>query len=162
MSCYVDKVFLHEQLKRHDKMQKDFINIAAHELRTPIQPILGLTEILRSRTKDVEQIKLLEVVGRSARRLQRLTEDILDVTRIENQSLNLKKERFNLNDMIVNAIDDIMTNKESSSIKRNVKVIYPHQSRDISIEADKGRINQVIHNLLEDSLFVIISSIAFT
>src|ERR1043166_2912105 len=91
---------LHEQLKRHDKMQKDFINIAAHELHTPIQPILGLTEILRSRTKDVERIKLLEVVGRSARRLQRLTEDILDVTRIENQSLNLKKKRFNLNDMI--------------------------------------------------------------
>jgi signal transduction histidine kinase len=54
--------------------------------------------------------------------------------------------------MIVNAIDDITTNKESSRIKRNViKVIYPHQSRDISIEADKGRINQVIHNLLDNS-----------
>jgi K+-sensing histidine kinase KdpD len=71
----------------------------------------------------------LEVVGRSTRRLQRLTEDILDVTRIENQSLNPKKERFNLNDITVNAIDDITTNKESSRIKRNViKVIYPHQS----------------------------------
>ena len=156
---------LYEQLKRHDKMQKDFINIAAHELRTPIQPILGLTEILRSRTNDAEEIKLLEVVGRSARRLQRLTEDILDVTRIENQSLNLKKERFNLNDMIVNAIDDIMTNKESSRIKRNlIKVIYPpHQSRDISIEADKGRINQVIHNLLDNSLkFTYSGTIAIT
>src|SRR5437763_14501954 len=73
---------LYEQLKRHDKMQKDFINIAAHELRTPIQPILGLTEILRSRIKDVEQIELIEVVCRSARRLQLLTEDISDVTRI--------------------------------------------------------------------------------
>ncbi|MGB8025935.1 MAG: ATP-binding protein [Nitrososphaeraceae archaeon] len=156
---------LYEQLKRHDKMQKDFINIAAHELRTPIQPILGLTEILRSRTNDAEEIKLLEVVGRSARRLQRLTEDILDVTRIENQSLNLKKERFNLNDMIVNAIDDITTNKESSRIKRNlIKVIYPpHQSRDISIEADKGRINQVIHNLLDNSLkFTYSGTIAIT
>jgi two-component system, OmpR family, sensor histidine kinase VicK len=155
---------LYEQLKRHDKMQKDFINIAAHELRTPIQPILGLTEILRSRTKDVEQIKLLEVVGRNARRLQRLTEDILDVTRIENQSLNLKKERFNLNDMIVNTIDDITTNKESSRIKRNlIKVIYPHQSRDIFIEADKGRINQVIHNLLDNSLkFTYSGTIAIT
>jgi signal transduction histidine kinase len=155
---------LYEQLKRHDKMQKDFINIAAHELRTPIQPILGLTEILRSRTKDVEQIKLLEVVGRSARRLQRLTEDILDVTRIENQSLNLMRERFNLNDMIVNAIDDITTNKESSRIKGNlIKVIYPHQSRDIFIEADKGRINQVIHNLLDNSLkFTYSGTIAIT
>jgi signal transduction histidine kinase len=55
--------------------------------------------------------------------------------------------------MIVNAIDDITTNKESSRIKRNViRVIYPHQSLDISIEADKGRINQVIHNLLDNSL----------
>src|ERR1051325_6577765 len=65
--------------------------------------------------------------------------------------------------MIVNAIDDIMTNKESSSIKRNVKVIYPHQSRDISIEADKGRINQVIHNLLDNSLkFTYSGTIAIT
>ncbi|MFL6369361.1 MAG: sensor histidine kinase, partial [Nitrososphaeraceae archaeon] len=74
---------LYEQLKRHDKMQKEFINIAAHELRTPIQPILGLTENLLSHTEDIEQAKLLQVVSRNAKRLQRLTEDILDVTKIE-------------------------------------------------------------------------------
>ncbi|MFL6355451.1 MAG: histidine kinase dimerization/phospho-acceptor domain-containing protein, partial [Nitrososphaeraceae archaeon] len=66
---------LYEQLKRHDKMQKEFINIAAHELRTPIQPILGLTENLLSHTEDIEQAKLLQVVSRNAKRLQRLTED---------------------------------------------------------------------------------------
>ena len=113
---------LYEQLKRQDKMQKDFINLAAHELRTPIQPILGLTENLISHAKDIEQAKLLEVVSRNAKRLKRLTEDILDITKIESQSLNLKKERFNLNDIIVNSIDDMMTmtNKQfSNKIEKN-------------------------------------------
>jgi two-component system, OmpR family, sensor histidine kinase VicK len=146
---------LYEQLKRQDKMQKDFINIAAHELRTPIQPILGLTENLISHAKDIEQAKLLEVVSRNANRLKRLTEDILDITKIESQSLNLKKERFNLNDIIVNSIDDMMTmtNKQfSNKIEKNLIKLQYHQAQDIFVEADKGRINQVIHNLLYNSL----------
>jgi len=69
---------LYEQLKHQDIMQKEFINIAAHELKTPIQPILGLTEILRSQIKDVKQQELLEVTIRNAKRLQQLTNDILD------------------------------------------------------------------------------------
>jgi len=73
---------LFEQLKRHDKMQRDFINIAAHELRTPMQPILGLTDVVRSHIQDPEQAKLLDIVSRNAKILRRLTEDILDVTRI--------------------------------------------------------------------------------
>lgn len=77
---------LYEQLKVHDKMQKEFIDIAAHELRTPIQPILGLTGVLRSRkVRDREEEELMDVIIRNARRLQRLTEDILDITRIESQ-----------------------------------------------------------------------------
>src|SRR5919197_1701908 len=92
-------------------MQKEFINIAAHELRTPIQPIIGLSKIALRNTKDIEQAKLLEVINRNANRLQRLTEDILDVTKIESQSLNLHKEQFNLNELISNAIEDIMTKK---------------------------------------------------
>jgi two-component system sensor histidine kinase VicK len=103
----------HEQLKVHDKMQKEFIDVAAHELRTPIQPIIGLSEVVLSNTKDAEQAKLLEVVNRNAKRLQRLTEDILDITKIESQSLNLKKEQFNLNEVISDAIEDIMTKKSS-------------------------------------------------
>jgi signal transduction histidine kinase len=143
-----------EQLKVHDKMQKEFINIAAHELRTPIQPIIGLTQVVCSRIKDREEGQLLGVVNRNAKRLKQLTEDILDVTKIESQSLNLKKEKFNLNDIIVNAIDDIMTNKQSFKIKNNlVKLQYHHPSQqDIFVQADKGRISQVIHNLLDNAL----------
>ena len=77
----------YEQLKRHNKMQEEFINIAAHELRTPIQPILGLTQVVRSNTKDAKQCELLDATIRNARRLQQLTEDILDVTKIEGHSV---------------------------------------------------------------------------
>ena len=146
---------LYEQLKRHDKMQKEFINIAAHELRTPIQPILGLTENLLSHAKDIEQAKLLEVVNRNAKRLKRLTEDILDITKIETQSLNLKKERFNLNDIVANSIEDMMTmtNKQSSNkIEKNLIKLQYHQAQDVFVEADKGRISQVIHNLLDNAV----------
>jgi two-component system, OmpR family, sensor histidine kinase VicK len=89
---------LNEELKKTDdrqkefiKMQQEFINVAAHELRTPIQPILSLTEVLRSKIKDNEQEELLAVIIRNAKRLGQLTQNILDVTRIESQSLQLKK-----------------------------------------------------------------------
>jgi two-component system sensor histidine kinase VicK len=146
---------LYKQLKMHDKMQKEFINIAAHELRTPIQPILGLSEVVLSNTKDIEQAKLLQVVSRNAKRLQRLTEDILDVTKIESQSLNLNKEQFNLSDVIANAIDDIMTNKVSLRAKNGnnnnaIKLLYKPQ--DVFVYADKARISQVIHNLLDNAV----------
>jgi two-component system, OmpR family, sensor histidine kinase VicK len=147
----------HEQLKTHDKMQEEFINIAAHELRTPIQPILGLTQVLRYNIKDPKQCELLDITIRNARRLQRLTEDILNVTKIESQSLNLNKERFNLKDVISNAIDDIMTNIQSSSsmtITNNngaINLVY-HQPQDVFIYADKGRISQVVSNLLDNAV----------
>ncbi len=66
-------------------MQREFINIAAHELRTPIQPILGLTEIVKNKTKDREQKELLSIVISNANRLKKLSEDVLDVTKIESK-----------------------------------------------------------------------------
>jgi two-component system, OmpR family, sensor histidine kinase VicK len=61
-------------------MQREFINVAAHELRTPVQPILGLSEVLQYQIKDDKQRSMVDVISRNAKRLQRLTEDILDVT----------------------------------------------------------------------------------
>ena len=89
-------------------------------MRTPIQPIIGLSGILRSQIKDSKQQELLDVIVRSAKRLQRLSEDILDVTRIESHNLMLRKEKFNLNEIISNAISDttnhviVKENKENS------------------------------------------------
>jgi signal transduction histidine kinase len=145
-----------KRLEVHDKMQKDFINIAAHELRTPIQPILALTQVLRSRKeknnngKEIEEeLSLLDAVIRNAKRLQRLAEDILDVTKIESHSLILHKERFNLNEVISNTIQDISRNQISNG---KVKLRYEFDKDLLFIEADKERITQVISNLLSNAV----------
>ena len=96
----------YEQLKVHNKTQKEFIDIAAHELRTPLQPIIGIMNVLRSRVTDYEQQKLFDIVIRNAKRLQRLSEDILDVTRIEGRTLDIKKEVFNINDTITSILQE--------------------------------------------------------
>jgi signal transduction histidine kinase len=90
-----------EQLRNQGNMQREFINVAAQELRSPIQPILGLSEVLRSkRIENSEQHEILDTVIRNAKRLHQLTEDMLDVTKIEGKTLKLKIERFNLNHVI--------------------------------------------------------------
>lgn len=151
-----------EQLKLQEKMQKEFINVAAHELRTPIQPILGLSEILRSRLTKApgwQGQDLLDIIIRNAKRLQRLAEDILDVTRIESQSLRLKKERFNLNQMVSNIIEDhrnqiLKDNTETKTENTNtgINLIFLPGKDDIEVEADKSRIAQVISNLLSNAI----------
>jgi signal transduction histidine kinase len=141
-----------EQLNLHDKMQKEFINIAAHELRTPIQPLLSLTQIIRSKIKDAEQGELLDNVIKNAKRLQRLAEDILDITRIESQSLDLKKERFNLNDLILNGVQDYKNQLEKDH-DNNITLLYEFKNDDIFfVEADRYRLTQVISNLLNNAI----------
>ncbi|HZA06681.1 MAG TPA: HAMP domain-containing sensor histidine kinase, partial [Nitrososphaeraceae archaeon] len=144
-----------EQLKVHGKMQREFIDIAAHELRTPIQPILGLAQVISSRIKDTEEAELLKVVTRNAKRLQQLTEDILDVTRIESSSLVLNREEFDLNGVIVNAVNDLIANSVSFSGKKkeNTRIFYePLKNKNIIVQADKARITQVISNLLNNAV----------
>jgi signal transduction histidine kinase len=88
-------------------MQKEFINVAAHELRSPIQPILGLSEVLKSKEGNIKEYnELIDVINRNAKRLRQLTEDILDVARIEGKLLNLRKSRFDLKELILNTIAD--------------------------------------------------------
>ena len=150
-----------EQLRNHDKMQKEFINVAAHELRTPIVPILNLSELLYSNAKgqqrqvqEEEQKEMLEIILRNANRLHQLTEDILDVTRIESHSLQIRKERFNLNDVILNVIEDYKKQIVNHN-NGNVKLIYePANSGNTAtlVEADRRRLTQVISNLLNNAI----------
>ena len=146
---YEDIKKAHEQLKLHSKAQKEFINVAAHELRTPIQPILGLSQLLLSKSGSIEQYnELLSIINRNAKRLNRLSDDILDATKIESKSLELKRERFDLNDIIINAMDDIILSKDL--LNKNVQLLY--QPQVIELEADKGRISQVISNLMGNAV----------
>ena len=145
-----------EQLKVHDKMQKEFINIAAHELRTPIMPILGEVEIIeedldpKTKTVKVEE-EQIQLIIRNAKRLDRLASDILDVTKIESNSLKLEKVYFNLNDVLSNSIRDIQNQVSSGDIgTKNIKIFY--EPVDLKVSGDKERINQVVSNLLSNAL----------
>jgi signal transduction histidine kinase len=141
---------VNEQLIQHDKLQKEFIDMAAHELRTPIQPILGLTDVLRDNISDSHQSRLLDVIMRNARRLQRLSCDILDVSKIESSLLKLSKSPIDLNEKIKTVINDIQNGYDTEG-NNNVKIVFqPKES--ITVYADRDRIYQVLSNLLNNAV----------
>ena len=107
----------YEKIQRHDKMQKEFIDIAAHELRTPLQPIIGITTILKDEIQSKRHKELLDVVIRNTERLKKLSEEILDVTRIESDSFNLNKEHFRIKEKILHILDNYKNNSETKNIK---------------------------------------------
>ena len=135
-----------EQLKTHDKMQKEFINIAAHELRTPIQPILGVAEMLENELGDKKED--IRMIARNARRLERLTRDLLDVAKLEGQSLKLSKEKFDINELISILVQDY----RKRFAEGHDALLECESKESIIVEADKERITQVISNLLDNAL----------
>ncbi len=157
---------LYEQLKVHNEMQKEFINIAAHELRTPIQPIIGLTEVLyqkeskgsgsgggggdenSSSTRGNEYHNLLKIINRNANRLNRLTESLLDVAKIESQSLRLNREVISLNDIVTDVIADM----ERSIDVGRARLLFLCPGKDMFVNVDRGRIFQVIYNLASNAV----------
>ncbi len=144
---------LYEQSQNFNKMQNDFVNIAAHELRTPIQPILGLSGLLtHSEHLEEKEREMVDIIARNAKRLLRLTEDILDITRIESKSFQLKKERFNLNKMLQNAISDFQNQLSKEYRSDNLSLEFIEPENDILVEADRGRISQVVSNLLSNAI----------
>ena len=143
---------MYEHLKVHDKMQKEFINIQTHELRTPVQPILGLSEILQSKVKDKEQLRLLDVISSNAKRLRNLTENILDVTKIESDRLKINRKIFNLNDTVTNLLADYKKEEQSKSY-RKIKLFFSgNNDKSTTMDGDKERITQVISNLLSNAI----------
>jgi signal transduction histidine kinase len=179
-----------EQLRERDRMQNEFINIAAHEMRTPIQPILGLSDIILQRIlsiakqlqRDKEEvvyeqlrdsssvpirsnsidrsslslsigkiIPMVEIISRNAKRLEKLTNNLLDVTRIENNRyLELSKEVFAIDFVIRDCIIDA----SQHTGKKDLKISYMPEngSQQAVIKADKTRIAQVLMNLLDNSI----------
>lgn len=142
---------LYDQLEAHEKMQTEFINVAAHELRTPMQPIIGMIEILRSGFKDgTNELTIskdeLGLLSRNADRLQRLATDILEVSRIESDTLRLNKEVFDLNEKIRNVVSDFDI-QSSANRKIVVKTAEP-----LFVEADMTRIFEVLSNLIRNAV----------
>jgi signal transduction histidine kinase len=132
-----------EQLKVHDKLQKEFINVAAHELRTPTQAILGYAELLQMDPEDRDE--MIRAIYRNSVRLQRLTSDILDVTRIESEALRINRERFNLKDVILGVMQDVRGQLANGQVR------FVYEPGDVYLHADRGRITQVVANLLDNA-----------
>jgi signal transduction histidine kinase len=154
----------YEKLKAYSKMQTEFINNAAHELRTPIQPILAISEVLRFEEEEKQVVskkelnKYLDVILTNARRLKDLGDNILNVSLIESQSLRLEKELFNLNDIIIDNVETIKRQFlliDNDDNNTSLEILYEKDSgaaTEIYLEADKRRISQVIYNLLHNAI----------
>ena len=151
-----------EELKHKDQLKDEFINVAAHELRSPIQPILALSELLLCRKRETnnsnnraninieKEEELLDIIVRNSNRLRQIAEDILDVAKIESGSLILKKEKFNLKEMITEILSEY-----EQKIKNGNSIKLSYDSRDsdaIIIEADRSRLCQVVYNLLTNAI----------
>src|ERR687891_1293204 len=143
---------LYEELKSNEKMQKEFINTAAHELRTPVQPILGMAELIElgfegGKTRTEISKDDIELILRNAKRLERLSSDVLETARIESQSLRLNKEKFSLKEVIFGLVRDA----ENQIVDRDIAIRY-NPKKDIVVYADKGRISEVISNILDNAI----------
>jgi len=144
-----------EELKYRDQLKDEFIQVAAHELKTPLQPILGLCELLRDRKTDiVKDEEILDVIIRNSKRLMKLAEDILNVARIESGSFFLNKERFDIGELITEIMNDI--EEKIVENKKNIKLFFElyngNNNNKIIVEADKNRLSQVISNLLNNAI----------
>jgi signal transduction histidine kinase len=134
-------------------MQSEFISAAAHELRTPIQPIISSVGIIRSRMGNMKVQGLdysLDMIARNAERLSQLSSDILDVTKIESNSLELQKEQLDLNKVLLNTVEKYK--KQITKANIDIKLFFEPPEEVVLVEADRARITQVISNLLSNAI----------
>ena len=145
-------------LENYDRIGKDFFHMAAHELRNPIQPILGMAEVLQKEEsldpspRAAERMQLLDAIVRNARKLERLTEEILDVARIEGGTLNLHKDKV---DMIRLCMDAVEEYKHSPAKNNDASFLFQNMTksdRPTYVIGDSLRLTQVIYNLINNAL----------
>lgn len=144
-----------KQLEIHDNMQKEFINVAAHELRTPIMPILGEAELIENDISDCDYARVskeqISSIIRNAKRLDRLAADILDVTNIEGKSLKLNKASFDIDEILSELVTEYSRQIEGDFAKnKKLKILY--ELIHVKIFADKYRITQVISNIINNAI----------
>ncbi|HXV88187.1 MAG TPA: ATP-binding protein [Nitrososphaeraceae archaeon] len=148
---------LFKKMKEVELLEKDFINIAAHELRNPVQPIIGFSELLYSKIDNHEHRRLLDEVILNAKRLERLALIMLDVTRIENNSLVLRKEIVDTSEILRDIVDSYNRKLEERNVERNnentkLMMIIQNGIKNFNATIDKVRITQVICNILDNAI----------
>ena len=138
------------QLRDADKAKDEFINIAAHEFRDPVQSIVISVSLLIDKIKDSEQRTLLEVAIRNSKKLKILTQNLLEISKIESKSLKLNKEKFSFNELVIEIIKDYEDSVFFNS--SNLKIIYSSSNRRPFGLCSKNRICQVLTNLIDNSI----------
>jgi signal transduction histidine kinase len=147
---------LYKKLQINDKIQQEFVNVAAHELRTPVQSIMGYTAILQKELKGSKQYdQHFKAIRKNTERIRNLVNRLLDVTQIENNRLALIKERFDINSLIQDIVNEYRIKiKETGDYK--TKLLYvsseDRSNSSILVFADKIKIFQVINNLLDNAI----------
>lgn len=144
-----------KQVQEQDERQQEFINIAAHELKTPIQPILTTSEKIEEELRASAKGIFLESedakrIVRNSKRLARLANDLLMVSKLEFQTLPLKIETINLKEEINLAIDDL---KSFIPKDKDLKIIFNHAIEDkIFVHADRVLILEILSNLIRNAI----------
>ncbi|MFL6459662.1 MAG: sensor histidine kinase, partial [Nitrososphaeraceae archaeon] len=170
----------YQKVENTNAIQREFINVAAHELRTPIQPILGYAELLLEEETDDRKKQALMGIVHNSERLQKLASNILDIARIESSTFLLSKKLLNLNSAISNIVKDYVkrleqrkardiaglisnVNVNNNNIKNNDNqnggktletklLLKSNLKEDIFVQADEERIAQVMYNILDNAL----------
>ena len=141
---------LYSQLKYKNETQRQFLNIAAHELRNPIQPILGLAEVMLSNKNlnVIQQEELLRIIINNAKKLHFLTNNLLDIARIDENLFTLDLQELD----IVKLSDEVIKEIKSQITDKKIKIILKSDEDSIAIIGDKIRLNQVFLNLINNSI----------
>ncbi|MFX1501919.1 MAG: PAS domain S-box protein, partial [Promethearchaeota archaeon] len=138
------------KLKDLDQMKTDLITRASHELKTPLVLIYGATEFILTQYKDQldeQMIKLIEIIEKGGVRLKKLIDDLIDVSRIESNKLEIKTRKENICSILQNCIEYM----EFLAIERDIQINFDF-SDPYYINVNKERIEQVIMNLLTNAI----------
>lgn len=140
---------LNEKLKDHERLQAEFINIASHEIKTPIQSILTYSELLQSEPEKNQAY--VDAIQRNSLRLKLLSNNLLDLTRIQSNTLVITKEKFDLSHLISSVVEDFRNQIKSMYVDPAVNVLFENRG-PVFVEADKERITQIVTNLIHNAL----------
>ena len=141
-----------KQLKQRDKMMEEFVNVAAHELRTPLQPIISYNALARKELIDKNEA--LKVIDKHAKRLQNLASDLLAVSRIESGSLVYRFEKIEVKEFLSDTLDSILKSNPELNESKNisVRINFSDDLNSCFVNGDRDRLTQVFSNLINNAV----------